>query len=255
MPGVYVGLRGKGPSVSLRAVFLLFVLPALLIGASPSSPSMPAETRQPKPPLQFVENQGQTDPQVKFYLAGARGTVFFTPAEVVFKVVESRKAGKAESGKDRSPMEELTTPRRGVVIRLSFPGADPAARLEGIDPLPGRIHDFQGNDPAQWRSGMRTFGGVAYRGLYPGVDLEYRVRDGELKRVLVVKDRAQAAVVRMRYAGPDALRLGDAGQLELATPLGPIREEPIAVEAPGSSGARAALRYSILDSQTVGVLP
>ncbi len=39
-------------------------------------------------PLLFVENRGQTDPQVAFTLGGRDATVYFTPSGVTYALVE-----------------------------------------------------------------------------------------------------------------------------------------------------------------------
>ncbi|MDX9974114.1 MAG: hypothetical protein RBU21_14105 [FCB group bacterium] len=201
-------------------------------------------------PLAIIENQGQTDPRVKFYLPGGRATVFFTPDEVVFKLVEPSTAGPEE----KKGIEQAMAPRQGVVIRMSFPGANPQVRLEAIDPLPGRINELRGNDPKNWRQDIATFAGVVYRDLYPGIDLEYRTDSGELRRKLVVRDRRQLDKFQLRYVGTNELRLGDKGLLELVTPVGTIQEAPIAAVGPDKAETVPALRYAVLGSDTVGLI-
>ena len=48
-------------------------------------------------PLFFTENQGQTDPQVKFYTRGQGHAVFFTPEGMVLSL--SRASDEAKSGR------------------------------------------------------------------------------------------------------------------------------------------------------------
>jgi len=50
-------------------------------------------------------------------------------------------------------------------------GANSAARIEGLDALPGRSHSFIGRDPGRWRTNVPTYARVAYRDIYPGIDL------------------------------------------------------------------------------------
>ena len=56
-------------------------------------------------------------------------------------------------------------------IGMRFAGAHPPARMEGLDLLPGRSAYYIGNDPRKWRTGVPQYGRVAYRNIYPGVDL------------------------------------------------------------------------------------
>ena len=56
-------------------------------------------------PLLFVENRGQTDPQVAFTLLGGPGTVFFTPTGVTYALVEPSPAAdrRPPAGPDDAP--------------------------------------------------------------------------------------------------------------------------------------------------------
>ena len=59
--------------------------------AGPSNPAEPASALQAhygQLPLLFIENRGQTDPQVNFTLQAGAGTVYFTPTGVTYALVE-----------------------------------------------------------------------------------------------------------------------------------------------------------------------
>jgi hypothetical protein len=62
-------------------------------------------------------------------------------------------------------------PRTAVTMRLL--GASASANGEGRRVLPGITNYLIGNNPRQWRTGVRSYAEVAYRGVYPGVDLVY----------------------------------------------------------------------------------
>src|SRR3984893_12189454 len=58
-------------------------------------------------------------------------------------------------------------------LRFEFAGADPHARLEGIQKLPSTTGIFIGNDPSKWRRAVPNYGRLQVRGLYRGIDLVY----------------------------------------------------------------------------------
>ena len=60
-------------------------------------------------------------------------------------------------------------PRAALTMRLL--GASASANGEGRRVLPGITNYLIGNDPGEWRTGVRSYAEVAYRGVYPGVDL------------------------------------------------------------------------------------
>src|SRR2546427_6224181 len=102
-----------------------------------------------KLPLQFEANRGQTDPRINF-LARGRGCAFYLgAAEAVILLDEPPPSGaenpppaKANrAGRARAPAK---------LLHMELAGADPGARVAGLEPLPGKVNYFVGNDPAQW---------------------------------------------------------------------------------------------------------
>src|SRR4029077_8942352 len=69
---------------------------------------------------------------------------------------------------------------------LKILGANANAQVTGGDPLPGKINYYVGNDPSRWRIGVRQFGRVTYRSIYPGVDLTYYGNQQQLESDFVV---------------------------------------------------------------------
>lgn len=55
-------------------------------------------------------------------------------------------------------------------VRLQLVNAQPADCALPLDPLPGRVNYFIGNDPQAWRANLPTFARVKYTSVYPGVD-------------------------------------------------------------------------------------
>jgi len=160
-------------------------------------------------PLSFIANAGQTDPAVRFHVAGAGHTIFFTPNEVIFRAAPS----PAARGVSIAP-----------AVRLRFVGANPNPTVEGLEPLPGIASFFLGSDPAKWRTNVPTYGAVAYRALYPGIDLVYSGRAGLLKSQFLVAPGADPGAIRLAYRGVEALKVRQDGALVLKTALGELVE-------------------------------
>jgi uncharacterized repeat protein (TIGR01451 family) len=160
-------------------------------------------------PLRFIANAGQTDPAVCFTVKGAGHTLFFTSEEVVLSAVQ-----EVENGPVRS------------VVRLRFPGANPSSAIEGLAPMPGVVNYFLGNDSARWQANVPTHGAVAYRDLYPGIDLLYRGSEGALKSEFHVAPEGDPAAIMMAYSGLEGMYLREDGALVLQTALGELIEEP-----------------------------
>jgi hypothetical protein len=79
------------------------------------------------------------------------------------------------------------------------------------DPWATRFNYFLGSDPARWRSGVRTYGAVIWRGLYPGISLTLREVHGEPTLVVDAAPGADLTDLRLRVRGAKALRASPDG--------------------------------------------
>jgi hypothetical protein len=117
-------------------------------------------------------------------------------------------------------------------VRLSFQGAAPQARMEGVHKLPSNTAMYIGNDPAKWRRRIANYGRLQVSGLYPGIDAVYYGNAGELEYDLTVKPGADPGQIRLRLEGARA-RVDRGGNLI----AGLIQKRPVAyqIAADGSS--------------------
>lgn len=74
-------------------------------------------------------------------------------------------------------------------------------RVVGKDGLAGRVNYLLGKDPAKWHTGVLTYAKVAYRGVYPGVDLVYYGNQGQLEYDFVIAPKADPHMVRLAFLG------------------------------------------------------
>jgi hypothetical protein len=100
-------------------------------------------------------------------------------------------------------------------------GANPKSEVFGQDQLLGTSNYFVGNDPKQWRTGIRQYANVRYAGVYPGVDLVYYGNQQELESDFVLQPGADSGLIRFGIEGASSLRLVH-GDLILRSPLGEV---------------------------------
>ena len=116
-------------------------------------------------PLSFEANQGQVGPETSYLARGSGYRVFASPHEMSLALGSgSRIPGDAFSA--ARPVQGSTG-----LLSMAFAGAHPDARIEALDRLPGVVNYLVGPDPDAWVVDVPTFSGLAYRELYPGVDL------------------------------------------------------------------------------------
>jgi hypothetical protein len=153
-------------------------------------------------PLTFEINEGQSDPQVKALARGARYGLFLTSTESVFV---------------------LAPGKSGVIVRVRTVGANPAARVSGMDRLDSTSNYFVGSDKSKWRQNVSNYARVKYESIYPGIDLVYYGNQQQLEYDYVVAPGADPKSIRMAVEGARKLRVDRNGDLLLETAQGSLR--------------------------------
>lgn len=175
-------------------------------------------------PLAFEANQGQTNPQVKYMARGNRYTAFLTADETIFSVQSSShsnpqitKAAGLTSSKLHTTGAEAT-----AAIHMKLVGANPQAQITADNELPGHSNYFIGNDPSKWQSGVRQYGRVSYREVYPGVNLAFHGQQRQLEFDFIVAPGAKAESIRFDVSGAKHISTDRVGNLVLSSPAGDV---------------------------------
>ncbi len=92
-------------------------------------------------------------------------------------------------------------------------GSNRGAKIEPLDPLPGRSNYFIGSDPSKWRTNVPNFAKVALRGVYPGIDLIFYGNQQQLEYDVVVGPGADPSRFRLKFAGAGRLRRENNGDV------------------------------------------
>jgi hypothetical protein len=199
-------------------------------------------------PLYFIENRGQADPRVAYYVQARGMTLYFTPEGVTFALVAPIRpaaAHQAERSSARDPTGD--TPSDAAwqrwAVRLDFLGANQDVRPVGQAQNETIVSYFRG-PPEQWHTGLRTYSRIVYPDLWPGIDLVYAGAANQLKYEFLVKPGADPGQIRLRYRGATAVGLDAAGRLAVTTPLGGFADEPPVAWQEADDGSRSAVAVS-----------
>jgi len=97
---------------------------------------------------------------------------------------------------DESPVPDPES-QAPAVLRMKLVGANPHAKVSGLDELPGKSNYFIGNDPKKWRTNVPNYAKVKYANVYPGVDLVYYGNQGQLEYDFVVRPGADPSSIEL----------------------------------------------------------
>ncbi|MDP9401780.1 MAG: SBBP repeat-containing protein [Actinomycetota bacterium] len=146
-------------------------------------------------PLRFEANHGQAPAGVAFVARRANSALFLSSTEVVLTVARPAMSTASER------FSTGPAPREIDMVRLELSGANPDARIDGSDPLPGVTNYLTGKDPSQWQTGVPGYGQVRYSEVYPGIDLLFHGARGQLEYDFVVSPHADPGVIALNFPG------------------------------------------------------
>jgi Beta-propeller repeat len=174
----------------MRTCWIVLLAQAAALAAAPVHDSVP---------VFFIANQGQAPSAVRFMAKSPWITAYFLEDEVVLRA-------------------------SGGTVRMHFEGAGPRSSMEGQQPLSATANFLTG-DAEAWRVGVPLFGKVAYRRLYPGIDMVFGGGGRDLKSEFLVAAGADPSRIAMRYEGAGRLRISEDGSLWIPVDGQRFREE------------------------------
>jgi beta-propeller repeat-containing protein len=229
------GLLAHGGSPSISSGVPALSLPASAPSTQSPPANVPAKAEQrathayDKLPLAFVPNRGQTDKRVRYYAQGAGHGFYFTPEKTVLT---------------------FTKKEKGVALHLTPVGASPSTRLVAGERAPGKANYLI---DSEHHRNLPTYRELAYRNVWPGVDLVFRGQGGTLKYELRVQAGADLSKIGLAYGGADGVSVGKGGNLLIQTPLGTLRDShPRSYQRIGGKHVPVDSRYAVKHGNAYG---
>ena len=102
---------------------------------------------------------------------------------------------------------------RNSYFSLQMQGGRTAATPVGEVPGTGQVNYFIGNDPANWRRGVPTFGRVRYADVWEGIDVIFYGNGRQLEYDVIVAPGADVRDARFTFDGASKLRVLKSGEL------------------------------------------
>jgi hypothetical protein len=205
---------------------------SILVPPTSASGSRAARDLLASLPITFIANRGQLGPRVAYYLEGGEAGAFFTSRGVTLSLPD------AAGGTHR--------------LELAFPGAG-ATRPVGVDQAPGIVSYFVG-PRSDWHTGIPTYRTVAYRGVWPGIDVAFSGDGTGIEYRFVVHPGADPSPIGITYRGAEGLTLTPAGDLQVRTPAGVLTERaPVSFQP--QTGRRIAVpsAFTLQSPSHVGI--
>jgi len=225
--------------MSLIAMAILIVPPVELAPGVPPGAGVRLIVENTGLRTPFIENRGQMDERVRYYLPVRGGAVFLTAGgEIVYQLRAPRENGEGS-----------------LVLRESFAGGRPGT-IRGIEPAETRVSCFHGGDRSRWRGGIPSFHAVEMGEVFDGVRVRLAARGTTAEKLFTVRPGGDPSEIRIRIEGSGGLRVLPSGELEAATPCGPVRFSAPAAWQEGEEGREEVpVAYALRGPAEYGFLP
>jgi gliding motility-associated-like protein len=210
---------------SLIVIALFFTGAIQLIAQAPST-------------FEFTENKGQWESQVtfkgdlpagNFYLHKNGFTIVQHNITDLQQVYDNHKPELANNTYARTSTKNSQTDTaskysiRSHAYRVQFIGGNTDPQIVPDKVLSGYTNYIKGNDPAKWKSNVKSCQAVIYKNIYPNIDIRYYSEGGRLKYDIIVNPGGDVNNIVMQYDGADKLSVKNS-ELVIKTSVGDVRE-------------------------------
>lgn len=200
-------------------------------------------------PVQFTRNDGQWHANVLFEGDIHSGKLFVERQGFTYSFVH---------GDDYAQFHDINhhdkpIPEGFIVryhaVKTTFVGANPTV-AQGNAPYPFYRNYFIGKDRKKWASHVPVFNEIAYKALYPGIDLKLYNDPSGLKYDWIIAPHANPDQINIKYEGAEDIFL-DKGILYIRTSVNHLVEGvPIAYQMVGKEKRTISCSY-VLDGKNV----
>ena len=179
-----------------------------------------------KTPLSFEENAGQKDNRVQFSAHGQGFALFLTKDSMVFdfvrKIEDEADIGQKKASPDHHDPHKREKPVKfqHEALYIEFLDINKNIEVVGEDMLSGKSNYFIGNNPDKWHTDINHFTKIRYKNIYPGIDLLYYSKDGQIEYDFILAPGADPEQIKLHYKGAKSLDTDEQGNLLIEMDFG-----------------------------------
>jgi hypothetical protein len=142
---------------------------------------------------------------------------------------------------------------RTAAVNIQFIGGSLVPKVSGDAELKGKINYFTGSNPAEWQTGIHTFGKVRLENIYPGVNAVFYGNAKNLEYDLSIAAGVEPETIRIRYDGADHLSVNPDGELVIGLNGDKVVQHRPEAYQTDADGTRHEVQagYKIVDADTV----
>ena len=234
-----------------------FALLALFCGTMAAAQHVVPETQPLYSQYEFVPNQGQWHPLIRYKTEIPYGNLFLETDALHYRLTNSEDYNRIAEWQHAHPTQLSPERARQHSVRMRFIGMKYAPMLEAQNKLAHYYNYYIGSDQSKWASEVYPSAQVSYVNVYPDVNLEILGHNG-LKYQWVVQTPNEDKVnsIKIAIEGASSVSI-DNGQVIIKTTSGDIIDDQLLVyqqigEAKVELNARYVLTDTVLSYEILG---
>jgi gliding motility-associated-like protein len=201
--------------------------------------------------IEFIENKGQWDSQVKYKGDIPAGSFFirsngFTVLQhntedlaLIYELLHNHPSAATDAKISKSHI------LRSHSYNVDFVGASPNFEIVPDKILNNYNNYFIGNDPSKWAGDCRIYQAVTLKNVYPNVDVRYYTEGGRMKYDIIARPGADIKKIALKYDGVEKLQLKNK-ELVVETSVGNVKElAPFTYQSHGIERNEVSCKYVI----------
>lgn len=200
---------------------------------------------QQKNHLDFIKNNGQWRPEVKYRAAVQGGALFLTNKGFVYNFTNEADFVKIDSLMDAGVSREVIgdMPIHQYAYKVNFVGANISNDFEPKIKRSYYNNYIIGRDKSKWQGFVPLYGMVTQKSIYQGVDLVVYSKDNAPKYDFMVAPGVNPDVIQLEFEGIKPELTKD-GNIKLKTTFNEIQENaPVAYQTINGQNIDVPVRY------------
>jgi gliding motility-associated-like protein len=171
--------------------------------------------------IEFVENKGQWDNDVKFVGNIKQGKFgLIKNGYIVNKWTGGDFHSHGKSNDDVSHKEV----EKAHNWHVKFVDANSNVQIVPSKPLEFLSNYYIGNDKSKWAEGCKSYTEFTYKNMYDNIDVHYYTSNGTLKYDIIVHPGGDVSKIDILYQGVNKLSKNKNGNLSVETSIGSFEE-------------------------------
>ena len=175
--------------------------------------------------IEFVENKGQWEDNVKFKAKIPGGNLYLEKNEITYQFYNEQDMARFHDLHHHAIKNPIAQDYIMNVhaFKLKFLNSQ-TNEVRGANPTKDYVNYFLGNDKTKWASNVKKFAKTKYHNIYNKIDLKFYLKEGYLKYDFSVQRGGNPDVIMLDYEGIDKIVL-EKGVLKITTSVNEMIEQ------------------------------